>query len=976
MNYPLTKLQILESVKQYLEDDLTNRNLEADAEKYAKELAKLLSSKDGYSLNGNFRSKLTQFIAVDGAKKQGETAVNLQGVYLIGAVPNKKETNDSKAVKIRLKRFQGCYNYAKSIIYGVNDALKARGFVFNKDKRYDTTSEAILAMHADSLQSKGPYDNRTSRTAFDVEEKALTAAYTEYRMTLNDLEFLTHQFDAEYKPHYIKHITKSKTFDAHGFGRIMATKGLQNTYRGWPYLSAGSSYISLGSHAAVKWIFGHIKGFLDYYPSNYSAFIAKRQIKLPEVKYKGEVCLTPQALAIRKHLLQKYQSKLDRQKDIEFEHRDLTKPWIDSIDEVRGVINLITPFNVDEHISYVNDILFNQLSLKVSDIWTLKCNVQNNLDRDQGSAFKTDVDYDAQRLIFTGEQKDAKLRMVEPMAAYPQSWLTIATEEIVNCATALPWRLGMLDFNTTKRQYTEWFTRMLERGHFSIPFDYSSYDYGIVDQQMTAWGYWMSTMYDDPVMKDCLQMTGVLCFQTLFMMGKPVRNAGDIWNKYRTFDYFKMVKGRAEHNILRSKRYAKGSMLEKQLEKELEQIYADDYYAVLVYMYRAWWKSGVVITNTAESDVNSVASSHAVPHWIFEKLRFPEVARYDFISRNKSESNTSGDDILVTYPRFICLSPDGQRKYMHEVYNYDDWVPITYQEFLQAAESVYYDKLHWQLNAAKQVDVFYKDTFYGEDIYVPVSEFLQIMHTPHSDMSQYLIRRKTLRNFPSMPYTERISKLTFVASDLPIDGRLQSSLEGDIESYELFADVLLYSSKHLNKFARDQKYEPYEGKDARKRRESGNPTLYSVASLPQNTKLLGLEWFFGHFKKYGQDTMKQISTYAINKLDGNIDALYTVLSELEIRAEHRRGLLNSLVDSLEPLVATEMFGNEYLDSVRALNTSSINHVEQLVKVIEQKGITIEPVSLPDEEKNISGLTLSDDVGLSRLDQQVESEMIT
>jgi hypothetical protein len=215
----------------------------------ASEFYEYLLTPQGRSSKNDFRGKIFNFVEKNGNIAAGRTNVNVMGNYILGTPPDKNTD-----VVARMRRIAGEQMYASACCEAFNQYAKDTGFKHRTDEDYTSRKDALMALEADSIAGKGPYDNATPYTAINTVDTVLSnAAQTgllpeEYHYTLQ--EGLNQRYEE-----YSRYTHRSYDFKASDYCEHMRKHGLKSTMRGFPFFAAGNSKMKEYWYDLTKWMF-------------------------------------------------------------------------------------------------------------------------------------------------------------------------------------------------------------------------------------------------------------------------------------------------------------------------------------------------------------------------------------------------------------------------------------------------------------------------------------------------------------------------------------------------------------------------------------------------------------------------------------------------------------------------------------------------------------------------------------------------
>lgn len=898
-------LTIPTPLKKYVSDNYDA--VPYDATNFLKEVSDIFNSKTMMNLSHNYRATMGRFVR-DSARGAGTSNVHNAGKYVVGEIPPGYNLAE------QAKRHELMFTYARACAEGLNKTAKDYAFKHNDNDEYDTMQLAQIAIEMESASSKGPYDNGFAELPFKVVETNLENAYTEAPISDEYIALYLVALAEFVRPKYLERINRSKKFEYGTFKDSNAKRGTSSTLRG--SLNAhGDSAITFSQVLLYKWMFSHIRDKKFDKVTDAKSFRElcwiTTDIKLPA---KGK---SKQLDAYRKQLEATYKVGVSNSKFSVLSHNGDT-------------ITIQRPYTVDEFIDVTNIDFFEVKKLSVYDLISDKLFVYNNLMRDQGSPFKTI--WKNGELFITGEQKEQKIRMVEPVNAWIQSWLDAAGSEIVDIAPHLRGREGMLDPLTNNRKMDDAIKSAWLNDMYYENFDLSKFDSTIVQQLATPAGLMYASLYDDPNVKATLECLGLFSMRKFIIVPKLRSSNNPIWSKYQ-WAPIRSIKGDRDYTLRSAADKTTNASLKKQILEARAIASQGDYNAVVVFIPNAWEPSGIYFTNTMESDVNQAISAVCMPIVSCMHEEISKHAELVDALRQKLDpmvlhASTSGDDITVT---MLLI-----------------WLKRLGLDAVRRVASWAYHKYNWVLNDAKMSRVTYKVEHKGEVYYVPPMEFLQKVRFQNGTDAHFPDHSKFSRMWFGAPYTEHATDLLPIAQNSIPNGRFNSSLSANDDDIKFAAKVIVNSSVAWNRLVQNKhlkvKLTPNDEAAIRK----GDWATFNPDCVPGKTQLMGYETYFGLVKKYDDQLDGAITKHVMLMHPDKVDAsLKKVIKELELRAPHRVGMVNAILDTL-----TEEERHFFLSDMQPNEIKGFQQIGPLLlKEIENLGVKVKPLDLQSLEKS-------------------------
>jgi hypothetical protein len=180
------------------------------------------------------RGKMQAFVA--GADMpEGYTNVNVMGNYVVGNQPKNKYNKAALS-----KRAVGEAIYSRSLAQAFDEVLKEMSFTIREDNNYETPEQAFLAVEADSISKKGPYDGGTQDAGLKQVSTVLEGALSFKAMPEED--------DAPYGEYLLSrreelagYVDSSHPTQPSDWVERQSSHGLKATMRGFPFMAAGNS---------------------------------------------------------------------------------------------------------------------------------------------------------------------------------------------------------------------------------------------------------------------------------------------------------------------------------------------------------------------------------------------------------------------------------------------------------------------------------------------------------------------------------------------------------------------------------------------------------------------------------------------------------------------------------------------------------------------------------------------------------------
>jgi hypothetical protein len=225
-------------------------------------LKEFFKTKEGNRIRRDWRSRLRNFAYEQAYKPDGMTDVDVMGTYILGTKPKLR----SDLMK-RAKRVQGEEMYAQAVVEATNQVLKEMGFKHREDNNYPTSQEGFLAIEADSLSSKGPYDNGDEDTAIKTVNSAIEN-YLKIKQLPEELIPVWTQSLNRRRSEYKRYVNPQYTVDFADYVDFMRSKGLATKMRGHPFFDRGDKHLKSQYYALTLLMFEHIPQF-KYHHINY-----------------------------------------------------------------------------------------------------------------------------------------------------------------------------------------------------------------------------------------------------------------------------------------------------------------------------------------------------------------------------------------------------------------------------------------------------------------------------------------------------------------------------------------------------------------------------------------------------------------------------------------------------------------------------------------------------------------------------------
>lgn len=220
-----------------------------------KQLHEFCQTKDGRKIKGDIRKKLHGFAYDKANRPDGTSYVDVMGTYTAGT-----HVKDIEDLVKRGKRYKGEQLYAEACVQGLNATLKDMAFVHKDDNNYATRAEALLAIEASSIGSKGPFDGSGEETALQTVDTVLSNAYGEPTIPENLIPALVEGLNRRIRE-YQRYVNVNFKADFGGYVDYVQQKGLKSTMRGFPFFEAGDKKLTAHKYNASLLMFRKVKGF-------------------------------------------------------------------------------------------------------------------------------------------------------------------------------------------------------------------------------------------------------------------------------------------------------------------------------------------------------------------------------------------------------------------------------------------------------------------------------------------------------------------------------------------------------------------------------------------------------------------------------------------------------------------------------------------------------------------------------------------
>lgn len=579
----------------WVNDDFSPVDHTEEAEKVLADLNDFLMTPMGRKITAKLRRKMHGFTVDSCYKPDGTSYVNILGTYTCGtSVANKEDT-----MKVA-QRLKGEELYAEAIVDGFNQAANDLKFEHRDDDDYQDFEQACLAIEADSLGKKGPFDGGGKDVAIKVSNACLEScadAKEPYEgFSEQYLNFAKRRI-SEYK----EFITAEFSYEPEQYVERMRSKHLKSTMRAWPFFKAGTEIIKEEEFEAFKW-------------SMSSPTIEPKIVKI--------------ALPI------------------EFKDWLVDHEVIQETKEGKKTIIKKESPTVDEFLQQVM-INLHKAGIQMSQWFNLRWAIIVPISRDQGSPFKTE--YRGGKYVIT-KRGDRKYRIVTPIPSLVQSTLIMSTIDLVESAVKTTGRIGLQSPDINARRTKQFILDAMEAGQVLISSDYSTYDQKLAAWLMQATGSMYSSMYSNDYIKDALLMSGVAASQKLLFLPVDKSEVGKPYAKF-TRRYFNQIKGDKSY----ARRLTLKGLRDPKRRKELQDLidYDYDWMCCCFYIYKSYLPSGLILTNTLGSDCTLAMGESLVPQLFASHLKPKLVDRGvpdEVISKYAAaviRAVASGDDLVM-----------------------------------------------------------------------------------------------------------------------------------------------------------------------------------------------------------------------------------------------------------------------------------------------------------------------------------------
>jgi len=218
-------------------------------------LKEFFKTREGNRIRRDWRSRLRNFAYEQAYKPDGMTDVDVMGTYILGTKPKLRTDLMKRAIRVK-----GEEMYAKAVVEATNETLKEMGFKHREDNNYPTSEEGFLAIEADSLSSKGPYDNGEEDTAIKTVNAAIENYTTIQALSEDLLPVWTRSLNRR-RTEYKRYVNPQFTCDFTQYVDFMRSKGLASKMRGHPFFDRGDKHLKSQYYALTLLMFKHIPNF-------------------------------------------------------------------------------------------------------------------------------------------------------------------------------------------------------------------------------------------------------------------------------------------------------------------------------------------------------------------------------------------------------------------------------------------------------------------------------------------------------------------------------------------------------------------------------------------------------------------------------------------------------------------------------------------------------------------------------------------
>jgi hypothetical protein len=223
-----------------------------DFQKVARKWEEAFKTKEGRLLKSDFRGKIFNFVERNGYIAEGRTNVNIMGTYLVGTAPNYNQQIRERAV-----RTLGEQLYASALVDAFNSYAQETGFKHAEDDNYSSREDALMAIEADSLGSKGPYDNGAEDQALQTVSTVLASHLGSKQVEPGDYPVLDQALQARFDE-YARYVDKQYHARAAMYVEHMKNRGLSRTMRGFPFMMSGDKTMDKRWIFAINLMFDHL----------------------------------------------------------------------------------------------------------------------------------------------------------------------------------------------------------------------------------------------------------------------------------------------------------------------------------------------------------------------------------------------------------------------------------------------------------------------------------------------------------------------------------------------------------------------------------------------------------------------------------------------------------------------------------------------------------------------------------------------
>lgn len=868
----------------------------------------------------SLRLQLYRFTVTTAQKPNGSSYTNVMGCNIIGNSYADLHSLTKKP-KIMAKRYTQQELYAKACLYGLNKYIADKSFTHTPDENYEDFDQACLAMEVEASSKKGPFDGGDEFVALNTIHDLLAGGANVQELDPEVLNYFKEHALKRTMDELADYVDRGFKYAPEHYVDRLVDKKISKTYRGFPFQSTGNVTLNYQQAYITRWMFA---GFLDdWLPDSEKKFnsFVERRLKVWLARYSAET------------------------------HPDGSVAYRDS--KGRYVTDKYT---IDR---FIQDVL---CELKDRNIYatqwitaSMKHTFVCPISRHQGSPWS--VKWSRKGELVLGDQKDPKYRAVIPCSGFAQAMLIVATMDLIDNVPKTPCRIGLQDPATNVSRMNE-FIRNANEVLLSVlvSTDFTAYDTRLLSQLMIGNTVGYSTIYDDPWIKDAMIAAGFILSQKIAIFPTPVNSEDQVYNAYLN-EQFNEIKGSKVSEYLRSSRSLNDG---KQKTKLLSQLTSQfDYRCTMFYLYKTWLISGIVLTNTIGSHCTAELGRDLCPYIITHD---PECAAH--ILNNQVGHHFTSIQEVQQWLSELWNNPD--TKFV-AIASGDDCVNsipaalfdvVGYDGVLHLLEMAY-AKCNMVVNSKKQL----RTKFLG----YPVVDFLQNVYPQGFDprvprnVQPYT---KITRGWFGMPYKERFSKLPLVFQYTSVEGRLNAYLCD--KNLELAAYIAYYGGK----FYHDACVKYRLPVDVRRDMWNANdPLVWDKKYAIPNTQLLGLDWYFGLVKRYGQSATAEItrrivvdlkSKYAKDEskfIDKAGRLAEDIRQDLELRAPHREGYEQIVFSKLDPTTADALGidrTNQSKTTFRSLIPSLVTEIEKRFKV------NIIPVELPAQSTVMAETDWTDD----------------